>query len=171
MHDIVRQVIASVPVGQGVVACACLSSECADGPNRWKISPSFLSCTSPNRCSHWRSHPYHNTWTDWRTNKASTDDSLLPCGSPYHSSHCSCCCHWGGKLFMVLWVACGYHFGLTHHARAQSTSFYSNQRSLSPQHIVQCWCQQEWAKYTSYKWWDIGPKAAVCDIHEGSGDS
>jgi len=46
MHDIVRQVTASAPVGQGVVACACLPSECADGTKKMKALTIFLSCTS-----------------------------------------------------------------------------------------------------------------------------
>lgn len=127
MHDIVRQVTASAPVGQGVVACACLPSECADGTKRWKLSPSFLSCTS--LCTSVQPLEKSVHITTLELTEAPTKHQrmilLFPCGSLYHSIHCPCCCRWGSKLFMVLWVACRYHyfFEWTHPAKAhQSTS-------------------------------------------------
>ena len=75
------------------------------------LSPSFLTCTSPHRCSHWRGQSmWQVTLTHVKQGfrKATIQtiaSTFLARGSPYCSSYwiCSsvsgvrpCCSHWGG---------------------------------------------------------------------------
>ena len=75
--------------------------------DEWLTQELHLSCESGN-----------NTVMTW------TDETFLPCGSPYCSNHwiwrsmrdfCPCCRYWEGRLFMVrVFNSFVYHFELTH---------------------------------------------------------